>query len=63
MRMLDTLRGTLNVAGSTRHANMARIAGLLVKQLTAKEAIPASIAKEFAKELAKESRRPTTDRD
>ena len=51
MRMLDTLRATLNVSSSTRQANMARIAGLLVKQLASKEEIPASIAMEFAKEL------------
>lgn len=39
IRMLETLRATLEVGRSTRLANMVRVAGLLIRQLEKKEEI------------------------
>lgn len=39
IRMLETLRATLEVGRSTRLANIVRVAGLLIRQLEKKEEI------------------------
>lgn len=40
IRMLQTLRSTLEVGSDIRRANTVRIAGLLIKQLEKKQEIP-----------------------
>lgn len=47
IRMLETLRATLEVGKSLRRANMVRVAGLLIKQLEKKEEIHNNLIKEI----------------
>ena len=45
IRMLETLRSTLEVSKSLRRANMVRVAGLLIGQLERKKKIPSDMAR------------------
>ena len=51
IRMLETLRTTLEVGRSLRRANMVRVAGLLIKQLEKKTEIHNNKAKALKDEI------------